>query len=86
MSTLITFGEVSGSFIRSSSVATDSDLCAAQVERIEIELEVSEQRQPRGNRERGENEDGHPVTRHEAIDGSELAVADRLRLGRRLER
>ena len=58
---------------------------APQVEWIEVELEIPEERQPSRHRERGENEDRHAMARHETVDGSELAVAHGLRLGWWLE-
>ena len=74
----MTFGDRLGVLHQVEKSCDRFDFVAAQIQRIEIELEVSEERQPRSNREPGDNQDWHPVTGHEAVDRSKLAVTDRL--------
>ena len=61
------------------------DLGASQIERIEVELQPIEQRQPGGDDEPGADDDRDPVPLHEPIDGRKRLVSHLCRLTRRTQ-
>ena len=61
------------------------DLRAAQIERIEVELQAIQQRQPGRDHEPGADDDRNAMPLHEAVDRRERLVAQLLRFARRVE-
>ena len=61
------------------------DLGAAQIDRIEIETQMREQRQAGDRDQQRHDDDRHAMLLEKAVDRRERRVAERLRLARRIE-
>ena len=75
-STSIVLGVVSASFMRSSSVATDSARSLRRLMRVEVEREFRHQQQAADGNQRGHGENGDATPCQEAIERRKCRITD----------
>ena len=81
----IVFGAVMRVFHQIVECRNGFDLGAAQIDRVEIEFEAAEKRQPGGDTNRRNRQNEAAMARHEPINRSQHAIADVARFAGRFQ-